>query len=57
MLAALDDVPVLDELAVRTEVRVRDLQATTMHIVQLDVRPSMWARLWSWLRFGRWRWT
>ncbi len=58
MLAALEDVPVLDELAERTVTHVREEQATTMAIAMLDIRrASRWARLWSWLRFGRWRWT
>lgn len=58
MLAALDDVPVLDELAQRTMMRVRDEQATTMQIAMLELgRTSLWARMWSALRFGRWRWT
>ncbi len=53
MLAALEDVPVREELAVRvTSARVE--QATTGRIVELA--PSRWGRLWAWLRFGRWRW-
>ena len=58
MLAALEDVPVLEELAQRTTTHVREEQATTMQIAEIDLRPpSLFARMWSWLRFGRWRWT
>jgi hypothetical protein len=58
MLAALEDVPVLVELAQRTTTHVREEQATTMQIADIDLRPpSLFARAWSWLRFGRWRWT
>ena len=58
MLAALEDVPVLDELAHRTQARIDEQQVTTMAVVHLDLRrSSLWSRMWSWLRFGRWRWT
>jgi len=58
MLAALEDVPLLEELAQRTSSHVREEQATTMMVAQLDLRPpSLLSRMWSRLRFGRWRWT
>jgi serine/threonine-protein kinase len=58
MLAALDDVPVLEELAERTHARAHVEQITSSAIALLDLRrASLWSRLWSWLRFGRWRWT
>jgi serine/threonine protein kinase len=58
MLAALEDVPVLEALAQRTTTHAREEQATTMQIAMLDLRPpSLLSRMWSWLRFGRWRWT
>ncbi|MBA3817352.1 MAG: serine/threonine protein kinase [Deltaproteobacteria bacterium] len=56
MLAALEDVPVLDELEQRARIEVREEQATTMAFAVLEVqRASTWSRMWSWLRFGRWR--
>ncbi len=55
MLAALDDAPVLEELAQRTSTQVREQEATTMTIADLDLRPSLLRRAWSWMRFGRWR--
>jgi len=59
MLAALEDVPVLEALAQRTSAHVREEQATTMAIAMLDLRlrAGLLSRVWSWLRFGRWRWT
>lgn len=58
MLAALEDVPVLEELAQRTSQHVREEQATTLAVAVLELRQPSWlARLWGWLRFGRWRWT
>ena len=40
--------------------QVRDEEpepAASMTFAQLAVyRPSIWARLWSWVRYGRWRW-
>ncbi len=58
MLAALEDVPVVEELAQQLVVREREDQATTMAIAVLDVqREPLLARFWSWLRFGRWRWS
>ena len=56
MLAALEDVPLLEELAEQAEQATRDEQVTTVALAELVVyRPSWWARLVSWLRFGRWR--
>jgi len=57
MLAALEDVPVMEALARRTVERDHEEQAATTAIALLDVqRTSRWTRMWSWLRFGRWRW-
>ena len=57
MLAALDEVPIL-EAHERTSVSVREQELTTMTVAHIDLRPpSLLARAWSWLRFGRWRWT
>ena len=55
MLAAIDDVPVLEELAAHAAVAVREEQETTTMVATAD-RPGWWSRLWSRLRFGRWRW-
>jgi len=58
MLAALEDVPVLEQLAVTASSEAREEQATTMILGNLVVHePSLWSRLWYRLRFGRWRWT
>ena len=56
MLAALDDIPVLEQLAVHTVTAAREEQATTMIALAVQL-PSWRSRLWSWLRFGRWRWS
>ena len=56
MLYALEDVPVLEELADRAQKESRDEQVTTIALAELVVyRPSWFARLVAWLRFGRWR--
>jgi hypothetical protein len=55
MRAALDDVPVLDSLAARAATAVREEQATTRSLVEI-IRPSLPRRMWSRLRYGRWRW-
>jgi hypothetical protein len=58
MLDALEDVPTLEELDERERQVLREEQETTALVVVADEggRPSLWLRLWSWLRFGRWRW-
>jgi serine/threonine-protein kinase len=57
MLAALEDVPVLEELALIANSAAREEAATTLVNAKLVVeRPSLWARIWARLRFGRWRW-
>ena len=53
MLGALEDVPVLEELA-STRALARDDAADTM--LAIAVTPSLPRRIWSWLRFGAWRW-
>jgi serine/threonine protein kinase len=56
-LFALDDVPVLEQLAAIANSAARDEVATTLvNVPILDERPGLLARIWSWLRFGRWRW-
>jgi hypothetical protein len=57
MLSALEQ---LAEAAARTgpiaapaETSEPDSSSTTTLLV---ARPRWWARLWSWLRYGRWRW-
>ena len=56
MLAALVDVPLLEELAERAAIAERAEQATTAPIAQLaPFRPGLWSRVVGWLRFGRWR--
>lgn len=55
MLSELADLP-LDEQIDDPEAVLHDEQATTM--TQLEIpRLSIWARLWSWVRYGRWRWS
>ncbi|MCW5808042.1 MAG: protein kinase [Deltaproteobacteria bacterium] len=58
MLAALEDVPVLEEQEEREAAVARQEQETTtmLALAPLEPRPSRWQRLWSWWRFGRWRW-
>jgi eukaryotic-like serine/threonine-protein kinase len=58
LVSALDDVPVLEELAVQHAIAAREDAATTLLDIPLEgtPRPSLLARLWAWLRFGRWRW-
>jgi serine/threonine-protein kinase len=54
---ALDDVPVQEELALVATSAARDEVATTL--VNLPIvyeRPGLIARIWAWLKFGRWRW-
>jgi len=56
MLAALDDVPVLDELAVRVRAIPRAEEATTLELGELAPRhAAWWTRMWTWLRYGAWR--
>ncbi|MDB4954702.1 MAG: serine/threonine protein kinase [Myxococcales bacterium] len=55
MLSALADVPLDDEMPA-PELVAHDEQATTMTQLALP-RVSIWARVWGWLRYGRWRWT
>ncbi len=57
MLGALEEVPVLEELAQQAVVTMREEQETTMMVALAGDRPSLWARIWGWLRFGSWRWT
>ena len=59
MLLALNDVPAESEIAARIVKSQRDAEreeaAATMLAVQL-YRPSLLSRIWTWLRYGGWRW-
>jgi serine/threonine-protein kinase len=48
MLSALADL--------EADVTGDDGAAATTHIDLALVRPTVWARVWAWLRFGAWRW-
>ncbi|HSD89835.1 MAG TPA: serine/threonine-protein kinase [Kofleriaceae bacterium] len=57
MLLALGDVPGDEEIAERAAQDERDEAAATLAISVLDVRePSLASRIWTWLRYGGWRW-
>ncbi len=57
MLLALADVPSDDEIAERRAAEEREEAASTVAIATLDLREPSWlARLWTWLRYGGWRW-
>jgi serine/threonine protein kinase len=54
---ALDDVPVLEELAAIATSAAREEVASTLVNVPLVIdRPGLFTRIWARLRFGRWRW-
>jgi serine/threonine protein kinase len=57
MLLALADVPTDREIAERLAAEQEDEAAATMAMAVLVVkRPSLIARMWTWLRYGGWRW-
>jgi len=61
MLSALHDISMMDALAdtaISAEVAPADDGASaSMTIAELSIfQPSRLARLWSWLRYGAWRW-
>ena len=57
MLLALGDVPTDEEISQRAAQEERDEAAATLAISVLDVRePSLASRIWTWLRYGGWRW-
>ncbi|HWU87188.1 MAG TPA: serine/threonine-protein kinase [Kofleriaceae bacterium] len=57
MLAALEDVPVLEQLAVQRVLVARAEEAPTTAFAELQpLSPSLPRRLWSWIRYGAWRW-
>ena len=56
MMSALADVPLAVAEPAAAPFRARVDEATTMAIAELD-RPSWLLRIWSWLRFGGWRWS
>jgi len=57
MLGALEEVPLLEQLAEQAVVTARQEQETTMMLAVAADKPSRWARIWGWLRFGSWRWS
>jgi eukaryotic-like serine/threonine-protein kinase len=58
MLSALDEVPVLEELAeIAMSERREEVATTLVNLPLVDERPSLWTRIWARLRFGRWRWS
>lgn len=59
MLSALSDVEALDAAiaAQREASDEREDAGASMTMLQISVfEPSIWQRLWSFLRYGRWRW-
>lgn len=57
MLLALADVPSDEEIAERLAAEERAETASTIAIARLDLRePSLLSRMWTWLRYGGWRW-
>lgn len=64
MLSALTDVEALDAAIAEQRETTEELAAredreagASMTMLQLSVfQPSLWQRLWSFLRYGRWRW-
>jgi serine/threonine-protein kinase len=57
MLLALGDVPSDEEAAQRRDQEERDEAAETLMISTLDVKePGLLARMWTWIRYGGWRW-
>jgi eukaryotic-like serine/threonine-protein kinase len=57
MLLALADVPSDREIAERVATEEQEEAAATMAMALLVVkRPSWLARMWTWLRYGGWRW-
>lgn len=57
MLAALEDVPALDELAARRSTAARAEQEPTTAVAEVVwQRPSLPRRMWTWICFGSWRW-
>ena len=56
MMSALADIPLaVDQPAPHPAVTRRVDEATTLALAAL-ARPAWPVRLWSWLRFGGWRW-
>jgi serine/threonine-protein kinase len=58
MLSALCDVEALDAAVVRERESSEEREAgASMTMLELSLaRPSIWQRVWSFLRYGRWRW-
>jgi serine/threonine-protein kinase len=54
MLAALDDVPVLEREEAAAVAEAKAEQTATLYA--MPAPRSRLARLWSWFRFGSWRW-
>ena len=56
MWAALEDVEQLEQLEASAEVSAQEEQAATF-LALPAAEPSRMTRAWSWLRYGRWRWS
>jgi eukaryotic-like serine/threonine-protein kinase len=57
MLLELADVPSDREIAERLATAEQEEAAATMAMAQFVVRrPSLMTRIWTWLRYGGWRW-
>ena len=60
MRSALDEVVAFDAEAARavapTEREVDEASASMTVSLLAVIRPSPWQRVWTWLRYGRWRW-
>ena len=57
MLSALEDVPFADaQAALATHAADDELEPTAALAHLTLYRPSWWSRLWSYLRYGGWRW-
>jgi serine/threonine protein kinase len=68
MLSALEAIEIVDDPDPATTLLGRDLLESTQRLSMRGrasistigrlalVRRSLWSRLWSWFRYGRWRW-
>ena len=53
MLLAINDVPSEDEVAqAEQDEAAQTLAMEALHLAE----PSLLARMWTWLRYGGWRW-
>jgi serine/threonine-protein kinase len=57
MLGALDDIPYVEQLAAEAAHGAEDEASATTAIEELALAPpSRLRRMWSWVRYGGWRW-